>query len=157
MCPQVSFKIPLCWKYFITLATLIWFFTCVSTDALIDYCFFLNTWTHWLHWYGFSPLCVLRWVLRSLCFDHDLSHWLQWYVFSPVCVLKWILRILCVEYVLLQWLHWYEFSLVCVLRWFLRWLCVENILSRWQHHSNCINMVSCKYGLFGVYWDLLQL
>ena len=115
MCPQVSFKITLCWKYFHHIGYLDMVFHLCVLRCLKRLLFSENTWTHWLHWYGFSPLCVLRWVLRSLCFDHDLSHWLQWYVFSPVCVLKWNLRILCVGYVLLQWLHWYGFSHVCVL------------------------------------------
>ena len=44
--------------------------------------------SYWLHWYGFSPVCILRWVLRLLLCVRALSHWLQLYGFSPECILR---------------------------------------------------------------------
>ena len=71
--------------------------------------------SHWLHWYGFSPVCALkcfvRWCFKCesfyyvFCIDVDspnmhtpmfckdifteksLSHWLHWYGFYPVIAL----------------------------------------------------------------------
>ena len=109
--------------------------------------------SHYLHWYGFSPVCSYTWFFRSLCIVKSLSHWLHWYGFLPECsficfsgqyVLKRLhymgyidrvshhcvhtydfFRSLCVEKALSHWLHWYSFSPVCSYICLFRSLCIE--------------------------------
>ena len=42
--------------------------------------------------YGFSPVCVLLWLFKSLACVKDLSHISHRNGFSPVCVLLWLIK-----------------------------------------------------------------
>ena len=111
---------------------------------------------HWLHWYGFSPVCILIWIIRRLFLEKALLHWWHWYGFSPVCVLScfvrsafcekalshwyglssvcnfiWIVRESFREKALSHWLHLYGFSPVCNLIWVIRFCFTEKVLSHW--------------------------
>ena len=116
--------------------------------------------SHYLHWYGFSPVCSYTWFFRSLCIVKSLSHWLHWYGFLPECTFicfsgQYVLKRLhymgyidrvshhcvhtyeflyhCVEKALSHWLHWYGFSPVCSYICLFRSLCIEKALSHWLH------------------------
>ena len=97
----------------------------------------------WLHSYGFSPLCILRCVIRSLFIEKVMSQLLQWYAFSPVCVIVWLTKVRLYEKALSQWLHSYGFSTVYVLRWDLRTLFLRN-----HRHNSYIGM---GFTLFNCY------
>ena len=49
--------------------------------------FYLKDFLQWLHEKGFSPVCVLMWLCRSLAIMHLYLHWLHLCGFSPVCFL----------------------------------------------------------------------
>ena len=42
---------------------------------------------------GFSPVCILTYLLRLLLFEKCLLHWLHWYGLFPACILKCLLMI----------------------------------------------------------------
>ena len=122
--------------------------------------------SHWLHWYGFSPLCVSRCILRlyfawnpyynnNIGIDSphcvlsyvsinfytvkDLSQSMHWYGFSPLCVISCILRFSLVVEVFSHHLHSYSFLPVCVFWWSLRVLFLRKTC-----HIDCIGMVSLR-------------
>ena len=64
----------------------------------------------------FSPVCVFRWQILLL-WEKVLSHWLHWYGLPPVCVIWWLIIIVFCEKALSHWLHWYVFSPVWVMWW----------------------------------------
>ena len=65
---------------------------------------------------------VIMWDLRWVLYEKVLSHWLHWCGSSPVCILICFTKLLLFEKTLSNWLHWYGFSSVCVLKCDLRWL-----------------------------------
>ena len=81
-----------------------------------------------MHWYGFSPVCVLRCLIRSLLHEKALSHWEQLYGFSTVCALRWVFNAPLSENTLSQW-DWYGLSPECVLWCLIRSLLRMNALS----------------------------
>ena len=98
---------------------------CVISDVLQDYYFFVKALSHWLHVYGFSPVCVLWWSITLLFNEKVLPYWLHRCGFSTVCpkVIKKLLyftRSLLCEKVLSYSMHWYGFSPLCVLWCFTR-------------------------------------
>ena len=59
MCPQIAW-IRWC---IVTLVAFVWFFPLCVFKCVLK----LLTWeSHWLHWFGFSPLCVLKWSFKAL-------------------------------------------------------------------------------------------
>ena len=86
-----------------------------------------------LHWYGFSPVCVLTCIIRASFPEKALSQWLHWYSISPVCVLICLTSVLLCKNTLPHWLHWYGLSPVCVFRCVLRLLLFEKGLSHWLY------------------------
>ena len=85
---------------------------------ICDHKCIIKTLLHRLHWYGFSPVCVLKWFLSVLFSEKALSQWPHWYDFSPKCVLIWSSALLPSDKALSHRLHWYSFSPVCALRCF---------------------------------------
>ena len=49
--------------------------------------------SHWLHLFGFSPLCVFKCFLKLLASENAKSHWLHLFNFSPLCVFKCVLKV----------------------------------------------------------------
>ena len=88
---------------------------------------------HMLHWYGLSPVWILKCLLRRILLIKALLHWLHWYLLSPVCIFICLLRVSCIENALLNCLHWYGLSSVCVIMCLLRWLLVVNALLHSLH------------------------
>ena len=66
-------------------STLIWLLTIVFINMFFKSLCIEKALSHWLHWYGFSPVCSYTWFFRSLCIVKSLSHWLHWYGFLPEC------------------------------------------------------------------------
>ena len=121
------------WYIFVTMFTLIWLFSSVCPQVDFKITILWEHLVHSLQWYGFSPVCILKWLLRVAVWEKDLSHWLHWYGFSPVCVLKWSLRSRFCENILVHSLQWYGISSVCILKWLLRVAVWEKDLAYWLH------------------------
>ena len=116
----MPFKISSLLKCLATFILLIWFLPVCVLIYLVkefqsekDFIQKMDT----LIWFLFS-MC-LRWITKLHFCEKDLSQWLHWNGFSSVCVLRWITKLYFCEKVLSQWLHWnglpqYVFS--CLLR-----------------------------------------
>ena len=86
VCSQMFFKITIFWKSFVTIATVLrW---------LLRWLFCDNTLLHWLHWYGFSPVCALRWLLKLLPLQKALS---QCKILPTLATLVWLLCSMCLQ------------------------------------------------------------
>ena len=68
--------------------------------------------SQWLHWYDFFFNVYPQVTSKTILWEGlvTLSS-LMW--FSPVCVLRWLLKLLLLEKALSQWLHWCRFSPLC--------------------------------------------
>ena len=55
--------------------------------------------------FDFSPLCVLKCVLKWSAREDAKSHWLHLFGFSPLCVFKWVLKWPAREDAKSHWLH----------------------------------------------------
>ena len=68
---------------YVTMPKSIWsFLLCIVKTLLLE----MKVLSQLLHWYGTSPLCVLRWLVILLFSGKALSHQLHWWGFSPVWV-----------------------------------------------------------------------
>ena len=56
---HMAYKIIIIWKIHITLVTILWFFPNVYPHMSYEILFSAKTLSQYLHWYGFSVLCVL--------------------------------------------------------------------------------------------------
>ena len=71
----MDFKSSTCFESLATLAAYIygifpvWFIICSFINLLC-----LKDFSHWLHWYGFSPVCILMWVVRLPTCVNAISH-----------------------------------------------------------------------------------
>ena len=130
---------------FVTLATFIWFLP--SVNSLMFYqTSFLEKKKHlsnWLHWYDFSPVCIL-WCIIWWCFIVNHLFLVKLMFFSEVCVL-WcsFLRETFFTLVALVYLFPIVLSLVvsCVL---LDIISMQNVC-----HTDSINTASTQYVFFG--------
>lgn len=78
-------------------------------------------------------ICVLRFPLSENLFLH-ISHA---YGFSPVCLLIWILRVLDLMNACSQYLHLKGLSPECLLIWSVKWPCVVKFLVQpWIEQAN---------------------
>ena len=114
-----------------------------------------------MHRYGFSPVCVLMWLVRFLLSEKKivtnttlagfftgmychmvLKITIQWIRFatlascngfSPVCVLVWSERLQFWAKALSQWRHLKGLSPVCVFECCISELACEKAFSHWEH------------------------
>ena len=90
---HVFFKMPILGESLVTLSTLIWFLPSVCHHVYCKIPFLykrlltLGT-LIWLLPSMFFFMCSLRCPF----WEKDLSHWVQWYGFSPVCVILCVIR-----------------------------------------------------------------
>ena len=121
----------------------------VSSDVKKDDLSVQKEMLHSLHWYGFSPECILRWQSSLPLSVKALLHSVHWYGFPPVCALRCSVKAPFSVKALSHWLHWYEcvlrcsagllipvkalFLPVCILRYKLKWLFWIKALSHWEH------------------------
>ena len=84
------------------LATLICLFTSMSTYDFLRSKVLEKVLSHWLHWYGISPVWIIICVIRLLAWENAFSQWVHWHGFSLVLVLICILCVLALPH----WLHW---------------------------------------------------
>ena len=82
--------------------------------------------SHWLHLFGFSPLCVFKCLLKSLASEDAKLHWLHLFHFSPLRVFKWLLNALGSEHAYSHWLHLFDFSPLWVFKCVLKWSARED-------------------------------
>ena len=84
------------WGYSNTLIYLFWFRRQLQIVKIFGLHLNINTksWSHWLHLFHFSPLCVFRCVLKLLAWEDAKSHRLHLFGFSLLCVLKCVLKLL---------------------------------------------------------------
>ena len=136
----VSYKISSDGKTFVTLVTFIWFLPSVYSHMLYQSSFLEKKkhLSHWLHWYGFSPVCILWCIIR---FCHILNHLslvvLVWFFWS-MCSL--VFRVKHFSH----WLHWYGFILLCII-----W-CLLDIFSKQNIcRTVCIHIAYPHYVFFG--------
>ena len=112
----MAYKFTICYKSLVTtFSALILFLPSVSLTCLIRRLFCEKALSQWLHWYGFSSVCVRRCFVRSQLWMKALSHWVHWYGFSPVCVSIWLSRTILHEKPISHWEHLNGFSPVWVI------------------------------------------
>ena len=46
----------------------------------------IRKYSHWLHLFDLSPLCVFKCLLKLYAFEDAMSHWLHLFSFSPMCL-----------------------------------------------------------------------
>ena len=86
-CLQMNCKIFCVPLRLITCITLVRFCSNMSTQIVIKITFFVKALSHWLHWYGFSPMYNLLRFNKLIL--NDLSQWLHWQIFLQ-CVLSYV-------------------------------------------------------------------
>ena len=122
VCHHMPYKITIIWETHVTLVTNIWFISSVCLIiCIIRFSLCEKVMSHWLQWYGFSPVWVLIWPIRSLLVEKLLSHSLHWYSFYTVWVLIWPIRSVKLSFTvkaLSHSRHWCGFSPVCLFKWF---------------------------------------
>ena len=64
----------------------------VSLNNIIDDLNSQKIITMVLHWNGLSPLRVIKWLLIQSFVLHASSHWVHWFSFSTICILRWTSR-----------------------------------------------------------------
>ena len=139
-----------------------------------------ETLLHWLHWKGFSPVCILWWTTRCCCCMKLLLHWVHWKGFSPVCTLSWtrvllpceslatmtilefLFRNFCLTWKI--WLNFGYFKMIHNLLYFLYWVSWSRCLAssypdgiNWlcPFEGNIAALLSRMYVLLVLYWILL--
>ena len=75
----------------------------------------LKAFSHWEHWYGFSPVWVLWCFVRVPIWLKAFPHWEHWYGFSPVWILWCFLRADMWLKTFPHWEHSCGFFPVCVI------------------------------------------
>ena len=91
---MVAFNINCCaldayWGFYV-LHTVIAYFTaedwvCTSTEVCVSDMNLVKVFPQLMHWYGFSPVCVLKWFTRRLFIKKHFMHWIYLYCFSQEC------------------------------------------------------------------------
>ena len=77
---------------------------------------------HWLHLYGFSPVCLcLMCIFKSPVVMLEYSHIVHLWGFSPEWVLLCLFRWPDWIVVKSHWLHWCQLSPVCFIRCSFKW------------------------------------
>ena len=67
------------------------FLQCVLSNVSLSW--LPETNSHWLHLFGFSPVCVFKCLFKSPAQREALSHWLHLFDFSPLCFFKCCLKL----------------------------------------------------------------
>ena len=140
---MVAFNINCCaldayWGFYV-LHTVIAYFTaedwvCTSTEVCVSDMNLVKVFPQLMHWYGFSPVCVLKWFTRRLFIKKHFMHWIYLYCFSQECFPRSMKKILPHEKALSHWMQAYGLSPVCFLICIIR-LLSERILIQWLHWS----------------------
>ena len=106
----------------VTLATLIWFLPSMNPHVILKIPFWTKVLSHWLHWYGLSPVCMVIWHVICPFHEKDFLHWGHWYDFSPLYLIMCFVRAILFVNALSHWLHsWYVSSPVCSLIRYVKW------------------------------------
>ena len=76
VCSYMLSKITLIWEGFVTLIALVWFLSSVFLVCIVSWSFHFHKkdLSHWMHWYGFSSLCVLVCLVRPPLSEKALPH-----------------------------------------------------------------------------------
>ena len=79
---------------------------------------------HWLHLWGFSPVCVFKWSIRWIAWENSWLHWLHLWGFSAQCVFKCFFIFDACDDVYSHWLHLCGLSPMCLFKCFFlgRWV-----------------------------------
>ena len=72
-----------------------------------------KTYLHWLHLFGFPPVWLVKCLLKSPAQQKGYSHWLHLFGFPPLCVFKCLFKVLPWEETKLQRMHLFDL-LLCV-------------------------------------------
>ena len=91
-CWLMNNKMTLYSESFIIHDTLVELFSSMNHLLIFNTCS-LEKRSYWLHSFGFSPVCILMWVLRLLLCVKALPHRLQLYGFYPECSLRCTLKL----------------------------------------------------------------
>ena len=118
---SMYYKIRFLDKVLVTMAALVWLLTSVFNLMLYKIRSPSKNISQWMHWNGFSPVCILTWFASSQLCTKLFSQLLQWYGFSPVGLLSCCIRLVVKAKLFSQCLHLNVFSPVCTLWWFSRW------------------------------------
>lgn len=102
-----------------------------------------------LHWYGFSPVCSLKWVFK---FPFSKNAFLQFWIgqqnsLLPECLLRWTCSLYCRAYDLVQPsnVQVYFLTFKWISEWFLRWPFDINALPQPsnEHKNGFCNFLKC--------------
>ena len=111
------------------IVTLVAFFVCFSPLCVIKWVLKSpaseDAQSHLLHLFVFSPLCLIKCFLKSLA----QSHWLYLCVFSPLCVFKCLLKEPASEDAQSHWLHVFSFSPLCLFKCALKGGCIVTFVA----------------------------
>ena len=112
-----------------------------------------NVSSHWINWYGFIPMCFLRFFNKMILDEKAFSQLLHWLGFSPVCLFIWSVRIQVYDNMLSNdYIARHSLS-VCVSKWFVRWpFCNKSSsqLLHWYGFFRGFNPhVFCKIPIYG--------
>ena len=83
--PRMFYMNILSWESFITMIALIWFLQCVFSDGLLRLLLIDKALSQWLHWCGFSLVCVFI-CITSLLWYKKSYHIGCIAMVSPQCV-----------------------------------------------------------------------
>ena len=95
----------------------------------------MKPFSHWLHWYVFSPVCIPQCLITLLFRAKHLSSWLHWYRFSPVWLIWCLTRSPFWVKLIPHRLHWHGFPqyLFCGV--------LQDHIWRCNIHTVCIDMI----------------
>ena len=130
---KVIYKTVFAWEWLVTATTTVWLLSSMNSEMFCQTAF-LWEWlvtAFTLVWL----LCMnpeirsIRWPLS----ENDLSQHSHWYGFSPVCILRCFVRLLFCENDWWQHSHQWGFSLAWILTCVVRLPLYENDLSQYWH------------------------
>ena len=120
--------------------------------------------SHWLHWYGFSPVCVL-WCCNGciVCSQVIFKITAHWESFVTMAALIWFIPSVCFQMAQKMTVSWESLITITAMEWFHQSVCVQvayKITIMWESLitlAALIQFLLCMYYLFfyQTFWNIM--